>query len=417
MKKVVACLLSVILLLTLFGCANTNRGFNRGADALNEKNIGDFPDDGTGISAYNGFSYSFFKNAVSMDPNKNVCISPFSAYMAFSLCFSGANGQTLQQFENVFGMKKAEAMDFCRTNYVRFLRREYSDENTKVNLANSIWIDNEFGDFVKKEFIDGATDYFNAPVYKRDFKLASTVDEINDWCSDNTDGLIKDIIDSLDEDMIMALINALLVEVNWSNAYDYTVNADFTEYNGTKKQATYLPRKIGVYYHDATAKAFKMPLRDGFSFVGILPEESVGIDRYVSELSAAKISNLLSSFDSSCDVYTRIPKFNTDYEVDLTKLMKTMGITTAFDPNFADLRSMVEIPDVNAYIGAAKQKTHFELDENGIKAAAVTYIGVDATGVPAPKPSINLYLDRPFVYMLVDNTTNLPLFIGTLKNV
>ena len=353
MKKVVACLVIVILLLTLFGCANTNRGFNRGADALNEKNIGDFPDDGTGISAYNGFSYSFFKNAVSMDPNKNVCISPFSAYMAFSLCFSGANGQTLQQFENVFGMKKAEAMDFCRTNYVRFLRREYSDENTKVNLANSIWIDNEFGDFVKKEFIDGATDYFNAPVYKRDFKLASTVDEINDWCSDNTDGLIKDIIDSLDEDMIMALINALLVEVNWSNAYDYTVNADFTEYNGTKKQATYLPRKIGVYYHDATAKAFKMPLRDGFSFVGILPEESVGIDRYVSELSAAKISNLLSSFDSSCDVYTRIPKFNTDYEIDLTKLMKAMGIPTAFDKYFADLRSMVEIPDVNAYIGAA----------------------------------------------------------------
>ncbi|MBP5372982.1 MAG: hypothetical protein J6Y44_02210, partial [Clostridia bacterium] len=223
--------------------------------------------------------------------------------------------------------------------------------------------------------------------------------------------------DSLDEDMIMALINALLVEVNWSNAYDYTVNADFTEYNGTKKQATYLLRKIGAYYHDATAKAFKMSLRDGFSFVGILPEEGVGIDRYVSELSAAKINDLLSSSDSSCDVYTRIPKFNTDYEVDLTKLMKTMGITTAFDPNFADLRSMVEIPDVNAYIGAAKQKTHFELDENGIKAAAVTYIGVDATGVPAPKPSINLYLDRPFVYMLVDNTTNLPLFIGTLKSV
>ena len=460
MKRLIGLLLSAVFVFVLFGCTETaaisgdssgnptenssrydpssqtpasSNESSDGSGAIDPADYGEFLgavmlnalsdnafsavgyDDAYALTAYNGFSMDFFKTVTGSDKNSNVCLSPLSAYMAFSLCFSGAQGQTLTEFENAFGLEKAEAMEFCRAIYARFMQREYRDENTKVNLANSVWIDDKVAGFVKNDYLSGATDYFNAPVFKSDFRHPSTVDAINDWCSENTDGLIKEIIKKLDVNTIMALINALLVEVNWGETYEYTLNDVFTAYDGTEKEATYLPRQIGTYYHDDMAKAFKMPLMDGFSFVGILPEKNVGIDAYLNGLTAEKIKNLLSRPDYSADVKTTIPKFNIDYEVDLSGVMKEMGITTAFNSSVADFKPMVEIPGANVYIGAAKQKTHFELDEKGIKAAAVTFIAAVADSVPEPKPIVEIYLDRPFVYMLVDNATNMPLFIGTIK--
>ena len=64
-----------------------------------------------------------------------------------------------------------------------------------------------------------------------------------------------------------------------------------------------------------------------------------------------------------------------------------MGLNDAFDVAFADFKSMAEIPDANVFIGTALQKTHFGLDEKGIKAAAITYIGMKAeSAMPEEKP-------------------------------
>ena len=77
---------------------------------------------------------------------------------------------------------------------------------------------------------------------------------------------------------------------------------------------------------------------------------------------------------------------------------------------------MAEIPGANVYIGKALQKTRFQLDQNGVRAAAVTYIGMyKETAVLDPKPTLDIFLDRPFVYLLIDNVTGLPLFVGTVK--
>ena len=61
-------------------------------------------------------------------------------------------------------------------------------------------------------------------------------------------------------------------------------------------------------------------------------------------------------------------------------------------------------------------KTHISVDEKGTKAGAATAVladaGADAPGMEEPVPRV--YLDRPFLYMLVDRETNLPAFIGVV---
>jgi serpin B len=49
----------------------------------------------------------------------------------------------------------------------------------------------------------------------------------------------------------------------------------------------------------------------------------------------------------------------------------------------------------------------------GTKAAAVTKVGLKTAGNVILQ---SVVLDRPFIYAIVDNETNLPLFIGTVYN-
>lgn len=420
MKKIVCLVLSFCILFMVCGCKKPYDSGNikRMNNASASKFSTEYLKDADCLSAYGEFSFDFFNTVNKADADKNVCLSPFSAYMAFSLCFAGSDGLTAEEFKNVFGLSKKQAAEFCQSLYANFIQREYSNKSTKVNLANSVWIDNKYSENVKDSYLKIATDYFNAPVFRCDFSDKATVNAVNAWCKDNTDGLIDKIIEKFDENQFMALINALLIETAWSDEYKKNdiVKTDFTNKDLTKKETEFLCRQISSYYLAEDAVAFKMPFKDGFSFVGILPNEDVSIDEYCNNLTAAKLSALLNNAQYDCFVNTRIPKFKIDYNVDLIGIMQTMGINYAFNSSLADFKPMAEIPDLNVFIGTALQKTHFELDEKGVKAAAITYIGMGATSaMPEEKPPIDIFLDRPFVYILMDETANLPMFIGTIK--
>ena len=415
MKKLLIVLPCVIIISSLIACRAVSP---IEYDRLNAKAEGAFStehlENKEYETAYLDFAYRFFR-AVDERERENFCLSPLSAYMAFSLCFYGSDGSTAEEFESTFGLNKEDAAAYCSSLYAYFMQRKYTDEQTAVHLANSVWIEKAIASYVKEGYLTGATEHFDAAVYQCDFSDEGTVKKINNWCADNTDNMIDKIIDRLEEDQILALINALLVEAAWADPYTYTLDDAFHGADGGETRVTYLPRMIKRCYLTEDAKAFKMPLADGFSFLAILPNEDISLSDYVSSLTTEKIQALLDSESTEYDVSTRIPKFTLDYEIELDDTMKEMGIPTAYDPIRADFRSLAEIPGKNVYIGTAKQKTHFELDEKGIKAAAITYIGMKATNaMPMERKKINIHLDRPFLYLLVDDKTELPLFIGRI---
>ena len=417
MKRVCIIVLCVCIVLSLFACKPL---LPAEYARLNAKAEGVFSTDyleNEGYeAAYLDFAYRFFRTIDGAE-TKNFCLSPLSAYMAFSLCFYGSNGTTAEAFASTFGLDKEDAAEYCSSLYAYFMQRKYADEQTKVHLANSVWVEKEIAAYVKEAYLTGATDHFDAAVYQCDFSDQGTVKAINNWCAENTDGLIDKIIDRLEEDQIMALINALLVEAAWADPYYHTVTDTFYGSDGKNTSADYLPREIKRCHITEDAKGFRMPLADGFSFLAILPNEDISLSSYVASMTKEKVADFLAAERSDYDVYTRIPKFTLDYEIDLDDTMKTMGIAIAYDSIRADFSSLAEIPGKNVYIGTAKQKTHFELDEKGIKAAAITYIGMKATNsMPTVREKINIYLDRPFLYMLVDDATGLPLFIGRINS-
>ena len=103
-----------------------------------------------------------------------------------------------------------------------------------------------------------------------------------------------------------------------------------------------------------------------------------------------------------------MPKFKAEYSTQLIDTLKKMGIENAFDRKSADFSSLIDKND-GAYIGTVMHRTFIEVDQEGTRAAAATLVGISKMSMPAINP---VCLNRPFIYMLVDTETNLPLFIG-----
>ena len=88
---------------------------------------------------------------------------------------------------------------------------------------------------------------------------------------------------------------------------------------------------------------------------------------------------------------------------------------TAFSSSNADFSKLGKSARGNIYIGEVLHKTFISVDELGTKAGAVTKVEMKDECAPMSEWVVNL--NRPFVYMIVDNETNLPVFIGTVMDV
>lgn len=78
-----------------------------------------------------------------------------------------------------------------------------------------------------------------------------------------------------------------------------------------------------------------------------------------------------------------------------------------FQSGLANLRKMAE----NVFVSSIFHSTRIIVNEEGTEAAAV------ASAVLVNKASpVKFFLDRPFVYLIVEKTANLVLFVGEVKS-
>ena len=100
----------------------------------------------------------------------------------------------------------------------------------------------------------------------------------------------------------------------------------------------------------------------------------------------------------------------------MRSILEALGVKRAFSPSEADLTDMATSEIGNICIGSALHKTYISVDNEGTRAAAVTAI-VESVVDSMPIYQLTITLDRPFVYMIIENETNTPIFMGTLDSI
>lgn len=153
-----------------------------------------------------------------------------------------------------------------------------------------------------------------------------------------------------------------------------------------------------------------------FAFVGILPNEDISVSDYIDSLDGEELEQLLAGRQQT-SVKTAIPKFETKYSAELSKVLSQMGMSNSFDEEDADFTKLGTSTEGNIYINRVLHKTFISVGEKGTKAGAATVVEMaDKCSLEVIEPK-TVCLDRPFVYMLIDCDTNIPFFIGTMMNI
>lgn len=338
---------------------------------------------------------------------ENLLISPLSVMCALSMTVNGANGETKAQMEEVLGITSEELNGYIYT-YISSLE---SSGNAKFNIANSIWFKNN-GINPKRDFLQINADYYNASIYKAPFDK-TTLNDINNWVKKNTEGMIPSILNNIPDTAVMYLINALAFEAEWKDKYceEFVKNGEFTLEDGGKKNVEYMYSSEDYYLETDNATGFLKEYKNTrYAFVALLPNENVSVASLLSSLDGKTVHSLLQK-PTICSVDTKMPKFQTEYSVEMKDVLCSMGMTDAFDAYLADFSKMA---DGDLCINRVLHKTFITVDEAGTRAGAATAVELTLGGMPdEPK---KVYLDRPFVYMLVDRKTDTPFFIGTMMN-
>ena len=178
-------------------------------------------------SNYYSFTTELFSK--SHKNGENTLISPLSVYLALSMLTNGAEENTLAQLEEILGMSSDELNLFVKSYMSSLPNTTYS----KMKIANSVWFRDAESFKVNDSFLQTNANYFSADIYKAPFNQ-STVNDINSWVKEKTDGMIDKIVNEISETTVMYLINALSFEAEWENQYlEYDVGeGEFKTANG-----------------------------------------------------------------------------------------------------------------------------------------------------------------------------------------
>ena len=186
---------------------------------------------------------------------------------------------------------------------------------------------------------------------------------------------------------------------------------DFTNSDGSKSKVTMLRETVNSYFGNEDFLGFTKAYKDSnYKFFAIVPTGDLTPMDVLEKFKAngESLPGLIRDYTERGEAITRIPKFTMDYDIELNDVLKKIGVRTAFTSG-ADFSNLTDSGSLA--INKVLHKTHFELDEKGVKAAAATSISMLKTAV-APQKTVNITLDRPFIYGIYSTQSNIPLFIG-----
>ena len=360
------------------------------------------------VQKNNDFAFRLMREAQT---DQSQILSPLSITYALGMLNNGAGGRTQKEINEVlgFGEAGAEAINkFCRK---LLTEAPGLDTETKVSIANTIFVNKGMGYELQPTFVEKANEFYDAQPEDRDFNDGQTRDVINQWGSDHTEGMIPEILteDDFKPLAVSYLLNALYFKGTWANKFDPANTKEENFSGGKTVQMMHIPyNQWGggekfMYSENDLYQAIELPYGNGaYSMHVFLPREG----KTVADVLGKMDGQNWRTRGREAIVDLKLPRFETNTNVDLVPIMKTLGMPTAFD------RFAAEFPyfcNQDVCIEMMKQVAKIKVNEEGTEAAAVTVIGMEATGMPH---YTTFYATRPFLYLISECSTGAIFFIG-----
>lgn len=340
----------------------------------------------------------------------NWLVSPFSLQCALGMLSNGANGETHDEILYTLGLSQYSQEEV--NVYFKKLIEGLHTVNSAITVktSNSVW--GNAGVPLKDDFQKMNIENYFAMVSQLDFSDPSAVDQINAWCNQTTEGLIPSILDEVNPTATVYLLNSLYFKARWESEFapEKTQEGDFNTSSGKVVKADFMQaQRMAAYVENEwfTSKSLSYQ-NDSYVMRLILPQPEISIDQVLQALSESD-GNLWKNVILA-DINLKMPRFTLENKMDLIPALQALGMKKAFT-NEADFSSM---SDIATYISLVQQATRLKVDEEGSEGAAVTVIEGYLSDLmrPLPEEEVDFFLDRPFLFQIIESSTGTVLFMG-----
>jgi len=348
---------------------------------------------------------------LKLAPSGNVVFSPASIAAALQMALAGARGDTATELAAALHVPGPEAAQ----EGLAQLAGIRTGGDLIYRAPNVMWVESAAS--VRNEYLARLSQA--VAVRRCDFRHAPEAarETINATVSEQTAGKITGLIPPglIDQLTRLVLTNAVYLKALWTQQFPAKDTAKKPFYperaQPTPVDMMHLATRL-VYDRGDGYEAVLLPYRGGsLAMALVLPGGPLG--ELTSQVArhggiAGLLAGLLSADQAQVDL--SMPRFRVDAAFMLKDTLQGLGVRIAFT-DAADFTGITE--DEPLHIKNVVHKAYVDVGEEGTEAAAATGTVMAALAMMRkPPPDVTLVLDRPFLFMIVDVATGLPLFLG-----
>lgn len=353
-------------------------------------------------SALNRFGYDFF---LQTKDKGNAAYSPLSIHAAFAMLTLGAGGDTRTESLKVLGLSES-----ALAGYQGFVKK-LDPGPGKLSLASRLWPSTRLR--LKPSFVGSCEKVFGSGLQQLDYsKPEAARGVINSWTAEHTNDLIKELIPprGVTSDTVLGLSNALYFKGSWQYPFSEhdTHPGVFHAASGDKEVSFMRAVHYTEWATNEDYQAVSLPYEDSNLAMAIVMPSSQESWQSVKERLGSEILPRLARSGRSVDdvVELLLPKFKVSASSKPLGILGKMGLhlMLSSEPDFS---AMVDGGGLT--VDQCFHQVVVAVDEKGTEAAAATAILV-LRGMPQIEHTITI--DQPFFFVLYDQQSMAPLFLG-----
>lgn len=345
--------------------------------------------------------------------NGNLVFSPASIAAALRMVLCGARGQTATEIAAALHLRgPEEAADGLRLLADSVVARPAN--GTVLRAPNTMWV--QAGMSLRPEFLAVLRQAAAVTVRDADFRRAAEAArrEINELVAKQTEDKITDLLPPgvVDSDTRLVLVNAIYLKAAWVHRFpeQATGDAPFYPSAGAPVTAKMMHLTEELSYLDGNGyQAVVLPYAGGLAMTIVLPAAKRGpefpsLTRVLAEVRRGARPHRVT---------LALPRFRQSSNFELIPVLARLGVKRAFgrDADFSGITG-AETP----FISAVAHKAFIDTGERGTEAAAATSIVATALAWRPPAPPVTMTVDHPFLFVISDTGTGLPLFLGRVTD-
>ena len=369
------------------------------------------------VEKSNDFSFNLFREVyrqhqTESQGQKSMFFSPMGATFMMGMLAEGSEGETQREILKTMCLDEATARDVSQMCEVLIDDVPEADRQVTLKIANAIYTNKGYN--LKKEFKECMDEYYDADIRSLDFSKTESLNAINNWAKDKTNGKIQKVIDRLSSEAVAYILNSIYFNAKWTNQFDRedTKTETFMTEGGEAHQTEMMNNNaiVACAANDVMSMVC-LPYGSGtvWNMYVMLPNEGKTVDDVLGSLNTESWMNVCKGL-KNMRLNLKMPKYSTDNIIDMKTALAAIGMTKAFSPN-AEFGKITD--SKNMYISSMAQRAQINVTEEGTEMVAVSTGDLSSLGGGADIfGNGEFFANRPFVYIVAENNTGAIFFAG-----